>query len=65
MDITSTPVDMLHLNLLPAEILHNILRFVDPRDLATLPRVCRYLHGYVQGNQRLCRDIYLHHMVLS
>ncbi|KAF9881950.1 F-box domain-containing protein [Colletotrichum karsti] len=50
---------MLHLNLLPAEILHHILSGVEPRDLGRLPRTCRFLHDYVKGNQKLCKDVYL------
>ncbi|KAK0643642.1 hypothetical protein B0T16DRAFT_186983 [Cercophora newfieldiana] len=49
---------MVHITQLPAEILHNILGFVDPSDLGTLPRTCRYLYGFVTGNSALCRDIY-------
>ncbi|PTB80497.1 hypothetical protein M440DRAFT_1397867 [Trichoderma longibrachiatum ATCC 18648] len=51
---------MAHLTTLPNEILHNILQWMSPRDLGSLPRVCRALHGFVKGNQKLCEDIYLH-----
>jgi hypothetical protein len=54
---------MVHLTLLPAEILHNILVFVDPADLGALPRTCRYLYGFVTGNAALCRDIYYRTLV--
>ncbi|GKT85292.1 F-box domain-containing protein [Colletotrichum tofieldiae] len=50
---------MLHLNLLPAEILHHIFSGLDPRDLGRLPRTCRFLHDFVKGNQKLCKDVYL------
>ncbi|KAK3353512.1 hypothetical protein B0T25DRAFT_456234 [Lasiosphaeria hispida] len=43
---------------LPPEIIHNILTFVDPEDLAVLPKICRFLYSYVTGNAALCRDIY-------
>ncbi|KAK0627234.1 hypothetical protein B0T14DRAFT_563058 [Immersiella caudata] len=43
---------------LPAEILHNILGFVEPADLGRLLQTCRYLYGFVDGNSALCRDIY-------
>lgn len=54
---------MAHLTTLPNEILHNILQWLSPRDLGSLPRVCRALHGFVTGNQKLCEDIYLHTFV--
>ncbi|KAI8158631.1 hypothetical protein K4K49_004576 [Colletotrichum sp. SAR 10_70] len=50
---------MLHLNLLPAEILHHIFAGLEPRDLGRLPRTCRFLHTFVKGNQKLCKDVYL------
>lgn len=54
---------MLHLNLLPAEILHQIFSGLDPRDLGRLPRTCRFMHTYVKGNQKLCKDVYLKTLV--
>ncbi|EHK22222.1 uncharacterized protein TRIVIDRAFT_124418, partial [Trichoderma virens Gv29-8] len=50
-----------HLTTLPNEILHNILQWLAPRDLGSLPRVCKALHSFVKGNQKLCEDIYMHH----
>ncbi|KAJ0310044.1 uncharacterized protein N0V96_005811 [Colletotrichum fioriniae] len=50
---------LLHINLLPAEILHHIFSGLEPRDLGRLPRTCRFLHSYVKGNQKLCKDVYL------
>ncbi|KAK1466040.1 F-box domain-containing protein [Colletotrichum melonis] len=50
---------VLHINLLPAEILHHIFSGLEPRDLGRLPRTCRFLHSYVKGNQKLCKDVYL------
>jgi len=47
-----------HITQLPAEILHNILGFVEPADLGRLLLTCRYLYGFVDGNSALCRDIY-------
>ncbi|UKZ73830.1 hypothetical protein TrVFT333_001483 [Trichoderma virens FT-333] len=52
---------MAHLTTLPNEILHNILQWLAPRDLGSLPRVCKALHSFVKGNQKLCEDIYMHH----
>jgi hypothetical protein len=49
---------------LPAEILHHILCFIDPKDLCTLELTCLHLYHYVVGNQVLCRDIY-HHVLVS
>ncbi|EXF77223.1 F-box domain-containing protein, partial [Colletotrichum fioriniae PJ7] len=50
---------LLHINLLPAEILHHIFSGLEPRDLGRLPRTCRFLHSYVKGNQKLYKDVYL------
>lgn len=55
---------MPQLTTLPNEILHNILQWLPPKDLGSLPRVCRALHSYVKDNQKLCHDIYLHHFDL-
>lgn len=54
---------MPQLTTLPNEILHNIFQWLPPKDLGSLPRVCRALHSYVKDNQKLCHDIYLHHFV--
>lgn len=54
---------MAHLTTLPNEILHNILQWLAPKDLESLPRVCKALHSFVNGNQKLCEDIYIHHFV--
>jgi hypothetical protein len=54
---------MPQLTTLPNEILHNILQWLTPKDLGSLPRVCRALHSYVKDNQKLCHDVYLHHFV--
>jgi hypothetical protein len=52
-----------HITQLPAEILHNILGFVEPADLGRLLRTCRYLYRFVDGNAALCRDIYYRTLV--
>jgi hypothetical protein len=44
---------------LPPEVLHNVLKAVDPRDLATLPRTCRALHTFISGNRQLFKELYL------
>ncbi|KAM0431842.1 hypothetical protein ACHAPT_005093 [Fusarium lateritium] len=36
------------LTLLPAEVLHNVLRYLDPADLVIVPRVCSALHAFVK-----------------
>ncbi|TDZ65108.1 hypothetical protein CTRI78_v003629 [Colletotrichum trifolii] len=54
-----SPAAMLHLSLLPAEILHHIFSGLEPRDLGRLPRTCRFLNSYVKGNQALYKDVYL------
>jgi hypothetical protein len=57
--------EMIHITQLPAEILHHIFRWLEPTDLATLPRTCHFINEYVKGNQRLCHDIYLNVLVCS
>ncbi|KAK3944895.1 hypothetical protein QBC46DRAFT_350253 [Diplogelasinospora grovesii] len=49
---------MVTLTHLPPEIVHNILSYVDPEDLASLCLTCRYFSNYVPGNRALWRDIY-------
>lgn len=44
---------------LPPEVLHNVLRAVDPKDLATLPRCCRVLRAFISGNRQLFKELYL------
>ncbi|KAH8681249.1 F-box domain-containing protein [Xylariales sp. PMI_506] len=46
---------------LPPEILHNILRFVDPPDLARIPRICKTFNYSITGNAVLFREVYLAH----
>lgn len=48
---------------LPPEILHHILQWLYPNDLLVLPRLSRTFHSFVQGNKRLCKDIYLNNLV--
>ncbi|ROT40198.1 hypothetical protein SODALDRAFT_329873 [Sodiomyces alkalinus F11] len=50
------------LTLLPAEILHNILQWVDPRDLGRLPRVSRFMRDYIRSNRKLWKDAYLYNL---
>jgi hypothetical protein len=49
---------------LPPEILHNILRFVNPADLAWISRICKTLCYSIKGNTTLFRDVYLAHFDL-
>ncbi|KAJ3499117.1 hypothetical protein NLG97_g593 [Lecanicillium saksenae] len=53
---------MLQLTTLPAELLHHIFVWLDPKDLGVLPRVCRSFHEYVKNNWKLCQDVYLLHL---
>ena len=48
---------------LPPEILHSILSHVDPEDLGWLPLTCRALNNFIEGNNPLCRAIYLRILV--
>lgn len=46
---------------LPPEIIHNVLRFVDPPDLAWISRVCKTFCYSIKGNSTLFKDVYLAH----
>lgn len=54
---------------LPHEILHNILQWVEPVDLARLSRTCHILHRFISENRALFKDILLQrlasHLYLS
>ncbi|KAM3453992.1 hypothetical protein NHJ6243_009004 [Beauveria neobassiana] len=57
-----TTTTMTQLTGLPAELLHQIFSWLDPRDLGALPRVCQVLNNHVKGNWKLCQDVYLNHL---
>lgn len=48
---------------LPPEILHHVFSWLNPDELDPVSRVCRFFYGFISGNQNLCRDIYLFHLV--
>lgn len=48
---------------LPPEILHNVLRAVDPLDLASLSLCCRVLHDFISDNRPLFKELYLQRLV--
>ena len=48
---------------LPPEILNHIFMWLDPESLMTASHVCRLLYSVFKGNQSLCRNVYLLHMV--
>jgi hypothetical protein len=48
---------------LPPEILHAILGYVDPEDLARISVTCRCLSNFISGNNALCRAVYMRIMV--
>ena len=52
---------MVSLTDLPPEVIHNVLQYVDPSDLAFVPRVCQALHHSVRGNAMLFKHVYLAH----
>ncbi|KAK8010470.1 hypothetical protein PG990_009435 [Apiospora arundinis] len=52
---------MVSLTELPPEVLHNVLQYLDPSDLAFVPRVCQALHHAVRGNAMLFKHVYLAH----
>lgn len=60
---SSNQSEPVHLTALPAEVLHHILQWLNPADLAALPLVCHMLHAFVNSNQALCREIYLNSLV--
>ena len=47
-----------YLTQLPSEILHNILAYVEPKDLSVLPQTCQYLNVFIKDNSALHREIY-------
>ncbi len=47
---------------LPPEILHNVLIYVDPLDLAWIPRVCRTFYHAVSHNAPLFKHVYLQNL---
>ncbi|KAI1498717.1 hypothetical protein F5X99DRAFT_392444 [Biscogniauxia marginata] len=47
---------------LPPEIIHHILGYVDPSDLAWIPRICKNLYHAVTGNTTLFKQVYLRHL---
>ncbi|RYC57371.1 hypothetical protein CHU98_g8838 [Xylaria longipes] len=53
---------MLLLTDLPPEILHHILGYVDPQDLAWIPRTCKSLYHAVSANTPLFKQVYLNHL---
>ena len=53
------------LSKLPHEVLHNILKDVDPKDLAALSQCCKKLAGFIRDNRPLFRDVYLAKLVSS
>jgi F-box-like len=44
---------------LPPEILHNVLKAVEPEDLAILSRCCRALHDFIHDNRQLFKELFL------
>jgi hypothetical protein len=50
---------------LPSEVLHNVLKAVNPQDLASLPRCCRALHTFISGNKQLFKELYLQRLASS
>lgn len=62
---TSQSNKMAVLTHLPPEILHNILSYVEPEDLARIPLTCRVFNNFIKENNALCRAIYLRNWVCS
>lgn len=52
---------MVLLTELPPEIIHNILSFVEPSDLAWIPAICKTLYYSVKGNTAVFKQVYLAH----
>ncbi|KAI0972640.1 hypothetical protein F4678DRAFT_428859 [Xylaria arbuscula] len=47
---------------LPPEIVYHILGYVDPQDLAWVPRTCKSLYHAVSANTALFKQVYLNHL---
>jgi hypothetical protein len=43
---------------LPPEIVHNILKYVNPVDLARIAKTCRMLHRSIMQDRLLCKEIW-------
>ncbi|XXG94263.1 hypothetical protein Hte_000517 [Hypoxylon texense] len=50
---------MVLLTELPPEIVQHVLGYVDPSDLAWIPRICKSFYHTVKGNNSLFRVVYL------
>ncbi|KAI2602850.1 hypothetical protein GGR54DRAFT_466018 [Hypoxylon sp. NC1633] len=50
---------MVLLTELPPEIVQHVLGYVDPPDLAWIPRICKSFYHTVKGNKSLFRAVYL------
>ena len=53
--------EMVLLTELPPEIVHHVLGYVDPPDLAWIPRICKSFYYTIKGNASLFKDVYLNH----
>ncbi|KAI1203964.1 hypothetical protein F5X97DRAFT_282586 [Nemania serpens] len=47
---------------LPPEILHHVLEYVDPRDLARIPHACKRLYYALADNTALFKRVYVRHL---
>lgn len=45
------------------ELLHCVLTYVEPADLAALSRSCGAFNEYIKGNKLLCKNLYLQRFV--
>lgn len=45
------------------ELQHEILKEVDPQDLAALSGSCKTFNGYIKNNRLLWKDVYLQNFV--
>ncbi|KAI1447628.1 hypothetical protein F5Y02DRAFT_349218 [Annulohypoxylon stygium] len=52
---------MVLLTELPPEIVEHVLGYVDPPDLAWIPRICKSLYHIVNGNTSLFKSVYIKH----
>ena len=52
-----------YLTKLPHELLHNILKGVDPPDLEALSETCQKLRAFTKDNHQLFKDIYATYLV--
>lgn len=60
---TTISLRMPSLCTLPAEVLHLVLRYLNPCDIAAIRISCQDLNSYLQDNKLLYKELYLNNWV--